>query len=200
MKYYFCLSSPSSVSYIANWSSSWPKKIDGGIYRVRVIYWVKGSVCFGLKFCTPSQFFPSPLCVGSYKTKQALNLWPNKYLDPCTYTFWGLKQGAVVQLLDRENVGTKSTISPHPMNIISTFCQQTSLLESKNIGDSWLHPYHCKARCPWWTMNFRGSYCCSSFVLWLMEVLNLLPLLTTNNCWRFLIFFFVSQRTIVGSS
>ena len=35
------------------------------------------------RICTPSLFSPSPLCGGSFNTRQALNLWPNKYLDPC---------------------------------------------------------------------------------------------------------------------
>ena len=36
-----------------------------------------------LEICTPSLFSPSSLCGASFKTKQALNLWPNRYLDPC---------------------------------------------------------------------------------------------------------------------
>ena len=43
-------------------------------YRGRGIYWAKGSVCFGLKFCTPSHFSPSPLCGAISQRKQALNL------------------------------------------------------------------------------------------------------------------------------
>ena len=38
------------------------------------IYDVKGSVCFVLKFCTPSLFSPSPLCGAIFRKKQALNL------------------------------------------------------------------------------------------------------------------------------
>ena len=53
------------------------------LYRGQVISWVKGSVCFVFEISTPSHCFPSPLCGGSFKTKQALNLWPNQYLDPC---------------------------------------------------------------------------------------------------------------------
>ena len=37
-----------------------------------------------LELCPPSFFSPSPLCAAIFKTKQALNLWPKKYLYPCT--------------------------------------------------------------------------------------------------------------------
>ena len=40
-------------------------------YRGRVIPWVKGTVCFVFEISIPFHFFPSPLCDGSFKTKQA---------------------------------------------------------------------------------------------------------------------------------
>ena len=58
------------------------------MYRGRVISWVKGSVCFVSEIPTPSHFFPSPFCGGSFKTEQALKLWPIKYLDPCRLNYF----------------------------------------------------------------------------------------------------------------
>lgn len=49
----------------------------GDNYRGLGICGVKSSVCFVLKFCTPS------LCGAIFQTKYALNLTHDKYLDPC---------------------------------------------------------------------------------------------------------------------
>ena len=37
----------------------------------------------GSTICTPSLFSPSILCVGSFKTKKALNLWTKDFVHPC---------------------------------------------------------------------------------------------------------------------
>ena len=51
-------------------------KDTNSMYRGGVNPWVKGYVCFVLKFCNTTLFSSSLLWSTNFKTKHALNLWP----------------------------------------------------------------------------------------------------------------------------